>query len=120
MYLINNEGNRNKQPFLIREKLQMALKQSGFIEEIDLEDNAIEITGSTQGKRHLLRIFITDLVLPITKRLKIATLVYLRIFPMPIPRQIEWSALALKQFDQIITYFEYENTFPKNSEFSCC
>jgi hypothetical protein len=61
MYLINNEGNRNKQPFLIREKLQTALKQSGFIEEIDLEDNAIEITGSTQGKGHLQRILITDL-----------------------------------------------------------
>jgi plasmid stabilization system protein ParE len=28
---------------------------------------------------------------------------------MPIPRQIEWSALALKQFDQIITYLEERN-----------
>jgi plasmid stabilization system protein ParE len=28
---------------------------------------------------------------------------------MPIPQQIEWSAPALKQFDQIITYLEERN-----------
>ncbi len=56
----NFEQNRKKTPFLIREKFQIALKQLGFIEEIDLENISIEISG-TQGQGHLQRIFITDL-----------------------------------------------------------
>ncbi|OAD22710.1 hypothetical protein THIOM_001476 [Candidatus Thiomargarita nelsonii] len=61
MYLINNERDRKKPPFMIGEQFHKALKQLGFIEQIDLENISIEISGSTQGQGHLQRIFITDL-----------------------------------------------------------
>lgn len=47
--------------FSIGEQFHKALKQLGFIEEIDLDNISIEISGSTQGQGHLQRIFITDL-----------------------------------------------------------
>ncbi len=52
--MINNERDRKKPP-LITCRTQKALKQLGFIEEIDLENISIEISG--RGKRDLSFIY---------------------------------------------------------------